>query len=598
MTPDLVVFAIQSALKLGEASKRYPIDSTHTKELTLPYLNFDQVLDDDHVLNRYYNDSFYKNIDSKVVQDLATKLRTLGEDELSDAEKRTLVYDYWKQGDVNNDKELAAAQSCLVSSSTFYAFATIKQFGRNQDPTVSAFRRLGGTFLEIGVDYFAHAPTGFTVDSREAVALKALFKGLDNVTFSEKHWKDQIGEFPRRLSVALLETVAEYTTVFSNDLQSQSLIETTAKSLSNDVKDHFDAITANTAEETLAARQHIMSWGELIFRSVLSSAGQMVAENPQTYFDIDDPAKTTLFKELSTVLLKIVLDTEEGQLGQAFSKESLDKLIKTSLAVIAKYPQLTGEHNAGVTTLISQVAEGLSAMNVVIHRDVWPEAIRLIIEKSGENLELLWPDAGAHEEKQVLLLATKELFEHLSAPPTGSEWKLRFSKDDMLGMLDTALKEVALNPAWVVDSANARNAYLGDAVKSMLGVINGLKDERITAQIGGQMLQSGLRAAALRLEFLEDLPDGKKIIGSVFDAILTSVLSADKSSKAAWRLARGDMMHGLLEVALEKLQSGEITEAQITALRQEMNAQIALINTGKPWSLEQFGISLEKALSS
>ncbi|CAA6827873.1 MAG: Unknown protein [uncultured Thiotrichaceae bacterium] len=597
MTPDLVLFAIQSALKLGDASKKYQIDSIHTKELTLPYLNFDQVLDNARALDKYYLDDVYEEIHSEVVRKLATKLRTLGEDHLTEAEKRTLVYAYWKQGDIKEDEELASLQPCLVSSSTFHAFAIIKQYGRDQDPTVSVFKRLGGTFLEIGVDYFAHAPQGFTVDSREAIALKALFVGLDDVQFSEKHWKEQMGEFPRRLSVALLDTISENSMVFSTDLHSQSLIETTAKTLSEDVKGHIDQITASSAESTLAARKHIMSWGEVIFRSVLSSAGNMVAENPQTYFDLDDPAKSTLFKDLSTVLLNIVLDTEDGHLRQTFSKQSLDRLVKTTLTVIAKHPQLTGEHHAGVTTLITQVAEGLNAMDTVVHRNLLPEAIRLLIEKSGENLALLWPDEGNHEEKRILLLATKDLFENLSATTAGNDWKLRFAKDDMLSMLDTALKEVAVNPAWVVDSAHARNSYLGDAVKAMFTVINDLQDERITAQVGAQMLQSGLRAAAMRLEFLDDLPDGKKVIGSVFDAILVSVLSADTSSKVAWRLARGDMMQGLLDVALGKLQSEEITASQIETLRVSMNAQIEQINAGKRWSLEQFAISLEQALS-
>lgn len=601
MTPDLVLFAIQSALKLGDASKKYQIDSTHTKELTLPFLNFDQVLDDEGVLNKYYADDVYEDImetGSAVVQELATSLRSFGEASLTDAEKRTLVYAYWKQGDTNTDESLALAQPSLVSSSTFYAFATIKQYGREQDPTVSVFKRLGGTFLEIGVDYFAHAPQGFTVDSREAIALKALFIGLDNVQFSEKQWKDQMGEFPRRLSVALLDTVSGNTDVFSGDLHSQSLIEATAKSLSEDVKVHFDAIAATSAEDTLQARKQIMSWGEVVFRSIVGSAGQIVAENPQTYFDIDDPAKTTLFKDLSKVLLNIVLDTEGGHLGQTFSKNSLDKLVQTSLMVIAKHPELTGEHNAGVSTLITQIAQGLSGMDTVIHPDVLPEAIRLIIEKSGENLELLWPEAGAHEEKRVLLMATKDLFENLSASTTDNTWKLRFGKDDMLAMLDTALKEVANNPAWVVDSAHARNTYLGDAVQAMFSVMNTLQDERITAQVASKMVQSGLRAAALRLEFFEELPDGKKIIGSVFDAILTTVLSADTSSKAAWRLARGDMMQGLLNVALEKLQTEEITAAQVAKLRSTMSTQIDTINEGKPWSLELFAKSLETALAN
>lgn len=612
MTPDLVLFAIQSALKLGEASKKYQIDSVHAKELTLPYLNFDQNLDSESILEIYVDDDdVYEGIiatSSQLVKDLANRLRDPAQDDLDEAEKRTLVYAYWKKneqasgipnddlnGDLNNIPVNSFDKNVLISSSAFHAFSTIKQYTDKQGETI--FRRLGGTFLEIGVDYFAHAPNGFNVDSREAVALRALFIGLDHVKFSESRWKEQIGEFPRKLSIALLDTVTKNSDVFSGDKHSQDLIEKTASALSLSVEQHFKDIDAAT-DNVLAQRQHIMSWGEVIFRSILGSAGKMVSENPQTYLDLDDPAKTTLFKDLSSVLLNITLGTEAGKLGKAFSKQSLDELVKTTLSVIAKHPDLTGQDDQGVMTLISQVANGLSSLDSVVQRDVLPEAVRLIIEKSGENLELLWPDAGEREEKQVLLLATKELFSNLSATPADSTWKLAFSKDDVLGMLDTALREVANNPAWVVDSAYNRNAYLGDAIKAMVEVVNGLKDERITSKIGSEMIRSGLRAAALRLEFLDDLPNGKTVIGSVFDAIVGSVSKTDKSSKAAWRLARGDVLQGLLDLSLEKLQDEEITENQITNLRLSMQQQIEDINQGKPWNLEQFAKSLETALSA
>jgi hypothetical protein len=600
MTPSMVLFAIQSALKLGGVVKQHYVDSARSKAITLPLLNFDHSDNNQDAFDYFQEDATFVTIKQAGLSrllDIMTKLRSDGESALDKAEQELLIYYYWK--DDPDNESVNKTTTALLSDEALETLLTIRQYSKDNEPSTSVFRRMGGTFLEIGVDFFAHNPKGFTIDSREAIALQALFIGLDDVQFSQQNWQDHLDVFPRRLSIALLDIVTEHTDVFSGDATTQQLISATTTALSKDINKQFNAIQQqHHGRNARLQRQRVVEWGEVIFRSVLTSAGRMVAEEPETFLGLDSVADATLFSDLSSTLLDIVLGTETIDLGHVFSKNSLERLIKTSLAVIGKHPELVADGEQGIKALIGQTAAELSKLDSTISRTIFPEAIRLIIKNSGKNMPLLWPDSTIRPEKQALMIATKELLQRLSAQPVHGTWKLVFHRENMAAMLKTTLSEVAKNPAWVIDGANNKNAYLGSALQAMLDVIRDQGDQRLNVDTAQHLLQTGLRAAALRLEFLDELPNGQPIIGAVYDAIVTPIMQQDTSSKAAWRLVRGEVLYGVTQIALRTLQDTDINHHKIKALRTVMNHQITAINAGQPWDLDGFAWALEKSLNT
>lgn len=599
MTPSMVLFAIQSALKMGGAAKQYYVDSARSKEMTLPLLSFDRTPNTHDVFEYFQEDETLIELEGAGLPRLlavVNKLHDHGEQSLTDAEVELLVYYYWKD---DPDALSVKPRTTLLSDEAFEALLTIRQYSKDNEPSISVFRRMGGTFLEIGVDYFAKNPKGFNIDSREAVALQAFFMGLDHVKFSQQNWKDQLDVFPRRLSTALLELVTDHADVFSGNETTQQLISVTTTALAKDVNKHFDAIQEHAFGRNARAQQErVVSWGEVVFRSVLSSAGEVIASQPETFLGLEEGADATLFKDLSSTLLDIVVGTETVELGKVFSKTSLDRLIKTSLAVVGKHPELVSDSEHGIQTLISQTATELSTLDNTINRAIFPEAIRLIIKNSGENLPLLWTDSAIHPEKQALVVATKELLQRLSTQPANSAWKLVFHREHIIALLKTTLKEVADNPAWVIDDANNKNAYLGSAVQAMLAVIRIRGDQRLNADTVQHMIQTGLRVAALRLEFLDELPNGQRMIGAVYDAMLMPIMTQKAGSKAAWRLVRGEVLYGITQVVLRTLQDTDINKDKVIALKSVMEKQVADINAGQPWDLEKFAWTLEKTLNT
>jgi len=592
LAPNVIMFAIKSALKLGGASRAAYVDSTRRREITLPLPDFDQTPDFGSAMEYFQQN---RNQSSPRLNNLLTKLeegKGLADDELMD------LHCYYIEERVATKGTAKLTDGSLISSGDLSYFVTVRQWSREKDPTTSTLQRIGGTLVEIGVDYFANIPGGLNLESREGKALHALFEALDDIKFSE----DKLGDLPQQFFIAVLETVSESTEVISEDPNIQKLIKLSATSLAKNVANRFDEIQhayeSNTIGALDAAKQknRTSAWAELVFRSVLKSAGGEVAKNPAVYLGTKEGAQSTFVEDVSTSILGVIIDAPEGKLDQAFSKDSLDKIAKAALGAVAKNPELVIGDDHKLKSLVGQIAEELSQIDSVIDNGVFPEAIRIIIEKSGDNLDLLWPAGGTHPSRRILMVASKDLLSRLSeASNSDDTWSPNFGKDDVIGVLDAALGEVARNPAWIIDHADNKNEYLGDAVEAMLGALKSAGDKRINSATAASIIQAGLRAVALRLEFLDGLPNGKKILGAVFDTVLSKILGEEADSKAAWRLARGEIIDALMEKTLHILSKNNIDEGSVNKVRDVLTAQVNDINQGKPWDINMFADALEKA---
>jgi hypothetical protein len=87
------------------------------------------------------------------------------------------------------------------------------------------------TFIEIGVDYFAHFPGALNKSSRHGKAIHALFTNLDQITFSEDFAEERIGNLPGRLLTTTRETLPENSEFLSEDPKYQKLLAVTSNTL-------------------------------------------------------------------------------------------------------------------------------------------------------------------------------------------------------------------------------------------------------------------------------------------------------------------------------------------------------------------------------
>lgn len=599
-SPTLILFAIQSAIKLGRASRQAYVDSTRRREITLPLPDFNRTPNHQAMMEHYW--------DFQVADETAPRLRALikilKDTRSLTEEQKSEMHVYYLEARIvalpAQAEPKLLPDGSVLSEDNLHQLMTIRQWARDEDPTVSTLQRVGGTLLEIGVDYFANVPGGLNVNSRSGKALHALFEALDDIRFSE----EDLGGLPGKLVVAVLESVSGSAAFASDDPNVQKLIKITAKGLATDVakrlkeiQNAYDAGTGGTVLETAQKKERVSVWAELVFRSILGSAGNEVSNNPEAYLGVKAGGESTFLTDISSALLGVIVESPEGELDQVFTKDALERIVKAAMGAVSKHPELvTGDDRNKLNTLVGQIAGELSQLDEIVSRSLFPETIRIVIEKSGQNLELLWPEGGTHPARRILMVASKEVLARLSKKPQDGEWKVAFGKDDILAVTEVALEEVANNPRWIIDKAGNQNQKLGIAVEAMLEVLRGRADDRLSSETASLMIQSGLRAVAVRLEFLDELPNGQTIIGAVFDTIATTVLGQDADSKAAWRLAKAETLTGITGVALEKLTEKKFDATVVQKLNVVMTAQINQVNAGKPWNLRMFGEALEQAL--
>jgi hypothetical protein len=228
----------------------------------------------------------------------------------------------------------------------------------------------------------------------------------------------------------------------------------------------------------------------------------------------------------------------------------------------------------------------------------------MTLERTGENLELLWPNRKDHPEKNLLLAAAKTTLEILSRKPKDSEaWKLSFSSSDLLTVTETVLDELVVNPGWLIDEAGEINEVLGDVLKASLDVLRTSGDRNLSSAVARDILREAFKAAALRKEFFDELPQnharaGQKLIIATIDAVLVTIFDKALDAKAAWQLVRSEVITGLIKVSLNQLAKSRLDQDAISKLEDVLKNEVNALVEGKSFSLDAFSTTLSERLTA
>src|SRR5262249_17073471 len=223
-----------------------------------------------------------------------------------------------------------------------------------------------------------------------------------------------LGQLPGRLLVAAFETVSQHPELLTGDEKIQRLLEGTSGALAKDVKKRIDDLTAQGRADS-DIREDIAGWAELVFRSVVDSGGRMVLSDPAAYLGIRKKGEAALVSQVGVDVLGFVLDQPDGRLRNAFSKQAVDVVLKSALKTVGQHPELVSGDRT-LRTLLGAVAAELAGSGTLVTAAVFPELASVLIEQTGEHLELLWP-AGTDPRQHLLLTATKKTLAILSRPP-------------------------------------------------------------------------------------------------------------------------------------------------------------------------------------
>ena len=336
----------------------------------------------------------------------------------------------------------------------------------------------------------------------------------------------------------------------------------------------------------------------MVFASVVKTVGTTVFAEPDKFLGISGASQAQLVSGVGGALLTSVLAGDGLNLNALFTKESLDRVVKAALIVAGNHPELVVDDNRFLTSLIGTTATEFAKTTTQLGNAFLPEAIRIILENTAENLELLMPAGKNRPEEHLLVVAGSEVLAQLAAEsPPGAAWKVRFGAAEALHMLEAVAEEVVSNPGLLEQKAGAVHPLLGEMTKVVVETLRTTAPPQLTKQTGLAILEAALRAAGRRLEFLEKNQQDRMLIAVTLEAVLTSLFHPGMDPRAAWVLARDAVVGRLVTVIWEALVQHGATEAKVAESLKVLDEAAQTLAEGGPWSLEGFALRLAQRLA-
>jgi len=609
-TASLILFGIRAAVRLGEASFNAYVDMTRNRDLVLP-LPDDFLQLPPELAYRFFYDSrgdgrqFYDPnlVDDPIFDKPWSRVVALKKEfsDLSEVQKAELVSlaQEGKRLIAVAKESYAVLNTQPIPVSDMIALTTITgwQVGKSD---LTAIQHVAGTLIEIGVDYAVQDPSLFDTKSTVGKSLYMFINELDKIPFSDV----DLDELPARLFVAVLETASANPEIFTGDKRTQTLVSSAGKKVALLVSDRIKSINEQdlTVTEKRARRRDMEEWGELVFRGVLDSAGRLALSEPGQFLEIEDVGTQELISRVGNDVIDLMLGQDNVSLDPVFSREGTERLMRTALDVVAKHPKLvTGSaENTALNNILTGVAKELcTSEGKLLRDDLLPDVARLVLEKTGDNLSLLWPTAPNSPEKNLLLVAAKSILKSVSRPTADGTWHPDFTDEDMLFVIESVFDEVKRNPAWITGD----NAFLESALTRVLDeTLKTIQDKKVTLtrETTVAILGNVVKGVALRKEFFDDFDHGdtvKPIVVAAVDAVLSTVFETDDAN-VRWQLVRDDLLDGLVEVTISELAKSKADAGAIEELKQVLSDLVEEIKKGKTIDLDVFRTALNSRLGS
>lgn len=588
-SPELILFAIRSTIKLGRQIRRAYVDSLKREELVLPLPDFPRKVDTTSALN-YFEGNGTKHAEE--VPGIAELLEKAQAQTLNDKEKDEFCLFHQEMKAIDMAEEGRFIEEGIMAKE-MVALCTVRQWSRGSDPNPTALRRMAGTLIEVAVDYYADVPGALNEKSAYSKLLKGFFVAIDDKDFVNTPVVDMAED----LFVATIETIGKNPVLLTGDDKTQLLVESVAKSIAEDAQKRIEKI--REAGGDLSAEERVRFWTQLIYRSVLSNAGETVLANPEKFLKVRQGGKSELVTSVGSAILDIVTDENEMEIEALFSHHTLDKVIKAALSVLATHPELIEKDEEGLKKIISQVAKGLSASSQKIGPDILPEVMRLVLEKTSHNLELVWPGHVTDPKEHLLIVAVGEVMDILSeTPKDDAVWIPKLNQQDIIEILEVVLDEVIQSPDWLLKEVG-ESSIMSQALEGALDAMKKIPKGRLSSQTAKKVLKSALRAVALRKDFLKKVPtpdstQGKYLVtlslGSVFDVLLGNRTHAE----TRWVSSRGTVVGIVVDSVLNKLAVDGVSEQSIEKLKQVLEIVLSRLSEGKRFSLEELEEEITK----
>lgn len=350
----------------------------------------------------------------------------------------------------------------------------------------SPWQRILGTVVEIGADYFIANPQALGKDSSGRRVVEAFLVGIGDIDFAES----EPGDLVRDTLMAALKGLGDNATLVSNDKRINVLLGGVTNALRQDL-----------TGVSLGERTRRGELFQRITASILRSGAGAVANNPDLFVQGEGKAKEAVRFTLSAVLGGI-RDSES-----LFSNDALERLFSTTLTAVAQNPRLFSSDKVVQAIIKNTVIELTKVDARKLFSGASVEAItRAALETVAENSEtLIDPKDPQH---QFIASAVAALAQGLTSDLAGpGSVKDLFSMNQLVHLAQIVFQEVAKNPKQLLggNGGNPRRTALAQIIGSVATALGADPSKLVNGQTLVELIESTLRVALKNRDKLLDL---------------------------------------------------------------------------------------------
>ena len=576
-TATIIIFAIRASIKIGDAGYKSYVDITRNRELVLPLPKMPKSMTNTRAWRLFFNEDgearHFVDGDTKKnikpwpkLQEFKGKNQT----ELTEEELETLL-ELAEQAKMaillEKDPEFTLSNLQNIS-----AIHTVQGWEKGLS-AATAVQQVAGAIIEVGVDFLQLNPQLFNTNTSEGKLIKHFIDELDQIAFSE----ETLDNLPVLLFAATLETVSANSQVFGNNKNLHTLIGNSAHKVATLVKERNDKINATdlSSTEKRNKRYEMEEWGELVFRGILDASARTAISDPGSFLGIQGEASQKIAKRIGDDVLELMMGDDSINFKPIFSQTGAEKLTKTALEVVSKHPKLITSSDDKINGLLSEIAAGLAGSNMPLFDDnMLPEVARIILEKTGQNLDLVWPNDQHTSQSNVLFIATQATLKALSNsnPDSGDSspyWRPDFTHAEMLMVVETVCDEIRSNPIWITGGNAYYNSALNLALTQTIACLRTRK-AYISAETSAKIISEMIKGAALRQELLKgtvfDDGQNRTIASAAIDAIISSIFKC-QSTQIKWRICRDEVLQKIVSILMAELADSKASPQSVDALK-------------------------------
>lgn len=403
------------------------------------------------------------------------------------------------------------------------------------------------TLFDIGLEFASVNPNICNPKTSSGQALSSFLNGLADAELAATDAKD----IPELLFVSTLEVLSSHPDAVFEDRIGRDLLEVTAKQFSLDIQKQI--------EDHPDQKKTFQEWGKIVFKSILGSGGQLAVSQPSVYLGIGEDKYSAAVSTIGKTVFDIAVTSENFR--EYLNTSALETITESALLVIAKHPDLiSNSSNNGLQNLIADMAKDLAGMDAVLCKKATPEVMRLVLENTADNIELVWPDAGKDPKKHLLLQTAKKTLHVLSEKPADdASWKLEFYHDDATAIIEVIFAEIQQNSTWLTRGNDIVEAIIPLTLKQTMLVIRSKGQCGITRKAARNILTAAVAATLTHSEILDSEKYDETLqlfIVSCIELTLTRIFEVDDFTVKC-HLTRDKGLDALLAVILRAAESVE-----------------------------------------